>query len=84
MLPGFLSETDPATLRTQMTEGYGMPVSEIDGGTVSAAGVYRFPGDPDLYPMALLARDEEQVYIYAYGIVAFVSPDCPTWVTRMD
>ena len=63
---------------------YGFPTYEMQG-TVDSDGVYHYPGDPDLQPLAkfIIPSLDLVGYQYDYGIVAFVSKDYTT-VIRMD
>ena len=46
-------------------------------------GVLSYPGDPDLYPVACTTTTNRSVYIYEYGLVAFIEGET-TVVLRMD
>ena len=56
---------------------------DIEGGRIDAEGVYRYPGDPPLYPVMKVSDEKETVYFYPYAIVAVVNEE-GTWITRMD
>ena len=72
-----------------MNNAYGFAIGiNLTGGTVSDEGVYRYPEDPDLYPIARFDVDGPEgaiasVFIYQCAIVA-VRDNKETLVTRMD
>lgn len=69
-----------------LEEQYGFgSLYSMEGGHITIDGVYKYPEDPDLYPVALIERRDEIVYFYKYGIIAIVYNDGrKTFVTRMD
>jgi len=60
------------------------PLYEIKGGIVDENGIYKFPGDPELYPLIKLTRNDEILYQYIFGMVSIVQEDGSSYVTRMD
>ena len=65
---------------------YGFGMGAMTGaGTVDEDGVYEYPEDPPLYPMAAFRFPESDVtvYVYQYAMVAVVDPET-TLITRMD
>lgn len=57
--------------------------------TVSEVGVYRYPGDPDMYPLcqidAVTAEGQkETIFIYDYAMVAYMLDGEFQGSTRMD
>lgn len=89
---GFLPEwaananLEHLSLREAMELQYGFgPLHPFSAdSTIDTQGIMRYPGDPDMYPLLRLTRGDEQMYIYQYGIVAFIGPDQSTFITRMD
>ena len=72
-------------IKQAMTELYGFgKLYEMKGGEVTDKGVYKYPDDPDLYPIVTIKRDHEIMHQYPYGIVAFEQDDGTVFVTRMD
>jgi hypothetical protein len=63
--------------------GFG-PLTEIKGATVDQDGVMSYPGDPDLYPLVEITRNDETFYMYQHAIVSIVSSNGNRFVTRMD
>ena len=64
---------------------YSFGLFEMTGGEIDDKGVYRYPEDPDLHPLAVLKRmNGETVYFYQYAMVGVVQPNGDTFVTRMD
>ena len=100
LLPSFVEAGQGESLKKQMEQNYGFgELYEMEGGDVDK-GVYKYPGDPDLYPYGAFTRNvtidgleiKELVLIYRSGIVAFltrakVGDDFGVinkFVTRMD
>jgi len=57
--------------------------------TVSEVGVYRYPEDPDMYPLAQIDAvtaegQKETIFIYDYGMVAHMLDGVFQGSTRMD
>ena len=44
----------------------------------------KYPGDPELLPLAVATFKEQQVYLYHYSWVAIVNPDKSFEVSRVD
>ena len=64
---------------------YQFGVFEMKGGEVLENGIYKYPEDPDLYPLIRVDNKEETVFVYPYGIVAIRNKTTrDTFVTRMD
>lgn len=77
------------TMCERCQDNYHFGFHPMEGGTVDveSAGVYRYPGDPDLYPYAALfeaTKPQCVTFVYPYGITAFVEREKPTVVVRMD
>jgi hypothetical protein len=51
--------------------GHFMPSASMTG-TVTKDGVYKYPEDPDLYPLVSFEGEAETLYQYDFGIVAIV------------
>lgn len=74
-------------LKQYLTESYGFGdlLEMSKAGHVAKDGVYSYPNDPALHPFMRFERQQETVYIYAYGIVAICYKDArPDFITRMD
>lgn len=66
-----------------MGEAYGFGVHLMKG-TVTAEGVYQYPGDPDLPPLVVFRLPTDiQIIVYQHAIVA-VRDGNNTLITRMD
>ena len=77
--------------REQMRAGYlstagyepfdmmGLPTT----GSIDEYGVYEYPGDEPLFPLATLPREIDSVHIYPYGLVGIVEEE-GTFIYRMD
>ena len=77
--PEFINQPLKEALDTQ----YGFGLYEITGGTIED-GIFKYPGDPDLYPLFKLYRGNEILYQYEHAIVAIIQEDSSAFVTRMD
>ena len=77
---------DERSFKQQVEDAYGFGSLHrfSDTGKVDANGIYRYPGDPELYPIAIWRREGETAYMYEYAIMAFVTADGETFVTRVD
>lgn len=62
---------------------YGFPCSALEGGTVNASGVYQYPNEGDLNPVAKTLIGAATVYIYLYGITAIAINDQQV-IIRLD
>jgi hypothetical protein len=81
LIPHFVHREDTRHPVEQLTERYGFgPLTHMSGGILTEDGVYRYPEDPDLYPLAEARVNQETVRVYPYGIVAVG----PAFITRMD
>ncbi len=69
-VPSFIYEC-PNVVEEAFTQ-YQFPCGGAMGGTATKEGVYQFPGDPDLYPLAMCQAGGKKIYQYQYGIVSFV------------
>lgn len=88
---------NPQPLYETMLEQYGFPADPIAGGTINETGVYRYPGDPDLYPVMVMEQEERlpdpddvtaptatrTLFFYRYALIA-IRENGQTIVTRMD
>lgn len=87
LLPGFIAGSDPEDdAKTAFDKAYCCGLFEMSGGTVTGKGIYQFPEDPDMYPIAQLLRGDETVYFYQSAIVAICDNNNPdnVFVTRID
>lgn len=86
IIPDWLSNDiySELTAKKALSEQYIFGFHEIKKSTVTEDGIMKYPGDPDLYPLAKITRKDEIVYQYFYGIVAIIDKDCNSFVTRMD
>ena len=80
-------QDSPEDVLGAMREDYGMPAPAMDGGTLSSRGVYFYPEDPPLYPIAVMYAGATVVLFYEYAMFAVVTKAQAgdTWtMTRMD
>lgn len=83
ILPHFVL-TDDAPIRANLEHCYQFGIHESSGGSIDPDGMYHFPGDPDLAPMAVIRKGEERMFIYRSAIVAILGDDGSCFVTRCD
>jgi len=74
-------EHQPESLWDYIDECYGFPMCLMSGGSIDENGIYNYPGDPALPPVAKWITDNEMIYMYQYAILAFV--DRKTGVARV-
>jgi hypothetical protein len=65
-------------------ERYGYSFGGTMDTNIDENGVYRYPGDPDLYPYMSTTIKGITIYIYAYGIVGYRFQDGTAKWVRMD
>ena len=84
-IPAWLSKANEyPNIKTALIDQYVYYMGDITGGEIDSDGVYRYPEDPPLYPLASAELDGERFYQYQYGIVATVTSDGQQWVSRFD
>jgi len=69
-----LNSADPLTvdnIRANMEESYGLGAWKCSG-EVKSGGVYTYPKDPDLHPLATIATPAGNIFFYPYAMVGFV------------
>lgn len=74
-IPTWVNFDDKRPFSEQVQEKYpfGDVTSwDVSSSTVSDEGVYSYPGDPDLSPLMSWGRGDDRMYLYEYGIIAFV------------
>jgi len=85
-LPTFLSAEDPRPAKEQFDERY------VYGGFQPFAGfkfdpdglTLKYPGDPELFPVAGTQLRDETILVYPHAWVAIVQKDDSVQVARMD
>jgi hypothetical protein len=83
LIPYWIDVTTEDSFQKQVDDNYGFGLFEMKGGEVDANGVYRYPEDPDLFPLVKWERDGEVAYMYQYAIMSFIK-DGEVFVTRVD
>lgn len=71
-------------LKEALDKQYQFGLYEITGGKVDSLGIYKYPEDPELYPILVIVRKDETFFQYPYGMVAIVQEDGSSFVCRMD
>ena len=58
----------------------------MEGGTVDSEGVYSYPEDPDLYPLAVMTAPytTDKVFFYEYSMVGVLTEAGNFWMSRFD
>lgn len=82
LIPSFLADERYETLRERLEKNYQFGTWPITGGKVENS-LFKYPEDPDQYPLCKVSLGDEVVYQYLHSIIAVVTPD-ETFVTRMD
>lgn len=87
IIPNFFHGTqavqDFENWKQDVTNAYGFPANHL-GGKVSEDGVYSYPEDPDLLPLAkAVLSPYKTVYIYSHAIVT-MKHDNEVYTVRMD
>ncbi len=85
LLPIWLSEiNDSENIMQEMRKKYQYGAFDM-GGEVTEAGLYRYPQDPDLYPIATVNIKNKTALFYQYGMFSVLDNDTGEAVTaRMD
>jgi len=73
------------TFKQVFNDAYPFGLISMDGGEIGPDGVYRYPEDEPLYPMAETSYGNEKLYFYPYAIVGTVNSETgQQWLTRLD
>ena len=86
-IPAFLQVAIADTtqpLGPALNEAYQHGGGPMTGGTYEEGGVYNYPEDPPLYPLAAIECARGTVYVYLYGIVSIHENDNEPIMYRMD
>ena len=78
-IPYWIDVNASPSFQEQVDTKYCFGLFEIKGGTIDENGVYHYPEDPPLYPLAKW----EVAYMYQHAIISFIK-DGETFVTRVD
>jgi len=71
IIPNFITnDTEDVIKEALLRYQFGGP--EMKGGDVDKNGVYSYPGDPLLHPLASCMAGGKYIYVYQYAIVSFV------------
>ena len=85
LLSFWLISGQQLSLKSRLIDNYAFYSGPMKGGTLTEEGVYSYPQDSDLYPLARFESEGEICFIFEYGIVGvYTKSDGETWVTRMD
>ena len=79
--------SDEESIKECLIKNYPYYFGTTMSGNIDNQGIYRYEGDPPLYPLASMVSytGHEICYFYEYAIVAVVnSQSGDTWITRMD
>ena len=83
-IPSFINPEADDVMEEALLQ-YGFSIGPMVGGKVDGIGIYKYPGDPDLYPITRCVADNKTIYIYEYGIISFVDNEGGETVTyRFD
>ena len=69
-----------------MQNTYRFPMAATPAEDYFDNGIFRYPGDPPLYPVARISspNTNEEFYIYQHAIVLFITHDGKIIYSRMD
>ena len=58
----------------------------MEGGTVDSDGIYSYPEDPELYPVAVMTAEytTDKVFFYEYSMVGVLTEAGNFWISRFD
>lgn len=67
-----------------LINNYPFYMGDMTGGTMTEEGIYSYPNDPDLAPLASMAGDGETCFFYEHAIVAVRTDKGNVWMSRFD
>jgi len=71
IIPNFITNDTKDVIQEALNR-YQFGGPEMKGGEVDKDGVYLYPQDPPLYPLASCMAGGKRIYIYQYGMISFV------------
>jgi hypothetical protein len=78
------SDIDALVGSLEKSYGFGS-LHKFDGGEVSSTGVYQYPEDPPMQPLAVMKTEDLTVWFWQYAMLGIVDNNSgDTFVTRMD
>lgn len=88
-LPCFVDDKDPRPAREQFNANYQhgggwLPFGQGQWTLNFTTWTLSYPGDPPLYPVAIMKLRDERIVIYRHAIVMILQPDNSFEVARMD
>lgn len=85
-IPDFLlmSAADDAVDAIDENYQHGGGWHDFEGFDIDSHGIARYPGDPDLYPLAKYERNNQIIYQYKNGWIAVCNEDNSYRVARID
>ena len=85
-IPNFIDEElEYEEMISEALKRYGFGMAEMKGHTIDENLTMKYPGDPDLDPIAVIITCDAQVVIYQYGITSFIRKEDGKSVTyRLD
>ena len=87
-IPTFLDTDDPRPAKEQFAERYHYGGWHNQEGftTIGGSAILRYPGDPPLEPIAVMAMPlrEEAIFVYLHGYVSIFQKDGSFEACRMD
>lgn len=86
LIPGFLSERDPRPAAEQFNSNYahGGGWSPLKRWGHVKDGIIKYPGDPQMAPIARATLRNETIYVYPHAWVGIFQPDGRFEIARMD
>ena len=85
-IPTFLDLDDPRPAKEQFAERYVYGGWRNQEGFTNPGGlpILRYPGDPPLEPIAMMALRDEAIFVYRHGYVSIFQKDGAFEACRMD
>jgi hypothetical protein len=89
ILPQWASEAfehDDSFKQAMITNYGNLYGGEMTGGAMDMAGVYNYPEDPPLHPLAVMTADytTDKIFFYEYSMVAVLTENGNFWMARFD
>ena len=85
-LPGWVVNPEyfEFNLIEALNKQYNFGLFESKETIITEDGIYKYPGDPDLYPIIKIVRGKETFYQYLYGLIGIIKEDGTSYAARMD
>lgn len=82
-IPHWLSDHNPKSAANQLDGVYQGGWQPFDGFTLLNNNSIKYPGDPELHPLAEMRLRQELILVYPCSWVAIIQPDRSFEISRM-